>query len=226
VKTFFTKYIINLFRLLWIILLLFTGFRGYSTHNRAGEITYRSLVGLTYEVTILTYTYTPSPADRQQLDISWGDGSISTLQRTLKVNLPNDVSRNIYVGTHTYSGPGTFKLSVFDPNRNAGVINIVYSVNVPFYIESVLRVSQFLGTNSSPVLLNPPLDHGCVNKPFWHNPGAYDPDGDSIVYSLIACKGELGLAIPHFTMPQASQYISIDPHTGTLSWINPVMRGE
>ena len=35
-----------------------------ATHNRAGEITYRQLSDLTYEITITTFTYTLSLADR------------------------------------------------------------------------------------------------------------------------------------------------------------------
>ena len=35
-----------------------------ATHNRAGEITYVQLSDLTYEITITTFTYTLSFADR------------------------------------------------------------------------------------------------------------------------------------------------------------------
>lgn len=207
--------------LLWVVSL-----SSYATHNRAGEITYRNIGGLTFEVSVLTYTYTPSLADRPDLIVKWGDGTESTIYRTSKVNLPNDVSRNVYIGTHTYSGPGIFVVSVEDPNRNAGIINMLQSVNLPFYIESVIRVSQFLGVNSSPVLLNPPLDLGCVSKPYIHNPGAYDPDGDSLAYSLIPCKMGANQTAPGYTLPQASQSFTINPFTGTVSWLNPVMRGE
>ena len=50
-----------------------------ATHQRAAEITYRHVDGLTYEVKVITYTYTPSPADRPTLDVFWGDGTASTL---------------------------------------------------------------------------------------------------------------------------------------------------
>ena len=46
-----------------------------ATHNRAGEITYEHLGGLKYRVTIVTYTKISAPADRDSLELDWGDGS-------------------------------------------------------------------------------------------------------------------------------------------------------
>ena len=52
-----------------------------ATHNRAGEITYVQLSDLTYEITITTFTYTLSFADRPTLDVEWGDNTTSTAQQ-------------------------------------------------------------------------------------------------------------------------------------------------
>ena len=58
---------------LWAFLLIILNcFIVTATHNRAGEITYVQLSDLTYEVTVTTYTYTLSLADRQQLDVKLG----------------------------------------------------------------------------------------------------------------------------------------------------------
>jgi len=45
----------------------------YATHQRAAEITYRHVSGLTYEITLISYTFTPSPANafRDYLTINW-----------------------------------------------------------------------------------------------------------------------------------------------------------
>jgi len=209
-----------------ILGIVFCTYSLFATHNRAGEITYKHLSGLTYEVTVLTYTYSLSPADRPSLVIKWGDGTSSSVNRTQKTALPNYINLNIYKGTHTYSGQGEFIISMEDPNRNGGVINIPNSINVPFYIETKLTINPFIGSNDSPVLLNPPIDNGCVGFPFYHNPGAYDPDGDSLAYELIACKGADGNFITNYNYPAASSSFSIDNITGTLSWINPIMQGE
>lgn len=197
-----------------------------ATHQRAGEITYRHISGLTYEFTILTYTFAPSPADRPELLIEWGDGSSDIIPRVERVDFPDDIRRNVYRGQHTYSGPNRYIISVEDPNRNYGVINIPNSVNVPLYIETELIINPFLGPNNSPVLTIPPIDNGCVSIPYLHNPGAYDPDGDSLSYRLIDCKGAGGLNIPGYTLPPASTSFALNPITGDLLWDAPTMQGE
>ncbi len=213
-------------RLSIFIGILFCTYSLFATHNRAGEITYKHISGLTYEITVVTYTYSLSPADRPTLVVKWGDGTSSSIQRTQKTSLPNYINLNIYKGTHTYSGQGEFVISMEDPNRNGGVTNIPNSINVPFYIETTLTINPFVGNNDSPILLNPPIDNGCVGFPFYHNPGAYDPDGDSLAYELVACKGANGVYIANYQYPAASTSFSIDPITGTLSWINPIIQGE
>ena len=214
----------------------------FATHMRAGEITYRHISGLTYEATIVTYTYSLSHADRCQLTIQWGDGSSDNLQRNNgpsgpNINgdycehlgesvVPNYIQKNTYVGTHTYAGYGNFTISLEDPNRNEGIINIPYSVNVPFYVESELVINPFLGYVDSPVLLNPPIDNACIYEPYIHNPGAYDSDGDSLSYKLIYCRGDGGLNIPGYTYPAANHVFKINPYTGDVDWDSPILEGE
>lgn len=216
------------FYLLTIILFIFS--EVFATHNRAGEITYRQLSELTYEVTIVTYTKTSSPADRPSLDIKWGDNTSATLNRSEEVLLANDIKRNKYVGTHTYPGPSTYIISFEDPNRNADIVNIDNSVNVPFYVESILQINPFLGFNNSPILLQPPIDNGTVNKLFIHNPNAYDIDGDSLSYKLVSCKGASGLDVINYFYPYSPTYVSnsfsLDVLTGDLIWDTPQQVGE
>jgi len=213
-----------------VLILLFSLIvQAFATHERAAEITYRRIsnASLEYEIKLVTYTYTPSPADRPQLEILWGDGSSDIVQRTLKVNLAGDISRNEYVTTHTYPGAGTYKISMEDQNRNSGVLNIPNSVNIPIFVETMLIISPFINPkNNSPQLLNPPLDMGCVGSLFVHNPGAYDPDGDSLSYRLVTCRGAQGLDIPGYTFPAASNSFTINPITGDLIWDSPTMQGE
>lgn len=211
-----------------LVLFLFLGLAisAFATHERAGEIIYKHVDGLTYEVTIITYTYAPSLADRNELDIKWGDETSSTLPRVEKIELGNDIRRNVYRGQHTYVAGGIFPISVEDPNRNYGIVNIPNSVNTPFFIESELVINPFLGINNSVELLNPPLDYGCVNKLYIHNPGAYDPDGDSLAYKLTVCRGAGGLPILGYEYPMASNAFYIDEVTGDLFWDTPILQGE
>jgi len=204
----------------------------FATHMRAGEITYKHIktdsTGLAYEFTITTYTYTLSPADRPQYKLSMGDGHSMIVPRISKTAVPNadEVSLNIYIGEYTYNGLGTYIVSLEDSNRNGGVNNIPNSVNTPFFIQTILVINPFLGAASSPELLNPPIDNGCVNVPFYHNPGAYDADGDSLSYKLIKCKGDAGLDIAGYTFPTASHFFTLNTFTGELVWDSPVQQGE
>lgn len=223
-------------------------FRMQATHNRAGEITYKWISGYTYSITLTTYTDDgPNIADRCQDTIYFGDNTSAVVQRQNGPLGPTDCGsatplgellqpgfkRNIYSVIHTYPGPGMFKLYMFDRNRNGGVINIPNSINQPFYLETVINTDQFSGPNNSVVLTVVPLDKACVGQCFYHNPGAYDPDGDSLSYELTTCKGEdpltgnIGVTIPGYSYPnQYGGTFTIDPLTGTLSWCSPSVQGE
>ena len=199
-----------------------------ATHNRAGEITLVQLSDLTYEITITTFTYTLSIADRSQLDVNWGDNSISTAPRINGFGqiLPNYYKKNIYKINHTFPGPGIYRIVVQDPNRNFGVRNIPNSVNVVFSISTTLYVNPSMGRNSTPVLLNPPYDKAALGYVFIHNPAAYDPDGDSLSYKLTVCTREDGRPIENYTLPPATHYLRIDSITGDLIWNTPADTGK
>lgn len=215
--------------LLNLLLLVVCPFMSYATHQRAAEITYRYLSGLTYEITLISYTFTPSPANafRDNLTINWGDGTFSEIRRIEVIYLPDEITYNKYLGQHTFPGPSTYTISCEDPNRNGGILNIPNSINTPLFIVSELMISPFIGGyNNSPVLLIPPVDNGCVNQPFYHNPGAYDADGDSLSYRLVPCRGAMGQVIPGYTYPAASKSLTLDPVTGDLIWDSPEQQGE
>ncbi|MEA3449349.1 MAG: gliding motility-associated C-terminal domain-containing protein [Bacteroidota bacterium] len=198
-----------------------------ATHNRAGEITYEQISDLTYKITITTYTCTGPgyTADRPELTIFWGDNTSSILPRVEKIQLPDYYQYNRYEGTHTFPGPGIYELVVEDPNRNAGVDNIPNSVNVVFSISTIMSISAEGGSNSTPVLTQPPVDKGAVGQVFIHNPGAYDPDGDSISYAMTTCRGENGEPIEGYTLPEASNSLTINAVSGDLIWDTPVEAG-
>jgi len=215
-------------KLLLVIGLLFCfAFSAKATHQRAAEITYTWLGGNAYEFTLTTYNV-PNAAwqQRDSLRINWGDGSEEYVPRTEWHNLGNDCVLNTYMAIHNYSSSGTYTISMEDANRNYGVINVPNSVMVPMHIETELVINPFLGYNNSVQLLNPPLDRGCVGRLYLHNPSAYDPDGDSLSYKLVTCKGQDGIEIAGYTLPQASHSFDIDPFTGELRWENPVIQGE
>jgi len=209
-----------------IVLLLIANKDLFATHNRAGEITYTQVSDLTYEVTITTYTYLLSNVEREELEVEWGDGTFTTVPRVEVVDLPDYYRRNRYVAQHTFPGPGIYEILVQDPNRNYGVENIPNSVNTVFSIKTALFVNPSMGYNSTPLLLNPPINQAAQYRIFTHNPSAYDLDGDSLAYSLTDCTGEDGEPIEGYSIPPATTDISIDEVSGDLIWNTPPNVGK
>lgn len=221
---------------LFLLLCLFALAAG-ATHYRAGEITYRQISVYTFEITVITYT-DPSnqAADRQEIEVDFGDGKTEVVPRAngkgqiVNPDINNTVKMNIYRTTHTFPGPTNagYLINITDPNRVDGVKNINggNSVNIPFYVESLLTIKEGIGNNQSPVLLLPPLDVGCVNEVFTHNPIAYDPDGDSLAFTIIAPKRAKGQEVPNFTIPQFSDSFKIHINTGQLTWARPMEAGH
>lgn len=233
-------------RNLVLLLIAFVGLvqTALATHNRAGEIVYRRVNDnqFFYEITIITYTKTGGPsdeADRCELELFFGDGRSEIVDRVngpsgecehMGEELPGNSKMNIYRTTHTYPGIGNYTVYMQDQNRNAGVNNIPNSENVWFYTSSEIVIDAISGGNNAPFLSNPPLDNGCIEETYLHNPGAIDPDGDSLVYSLVESKTMNGMTIPGFTLPSEFsgevEFFEIDPRTGTLTWNAPNRQGE
>lgn len=210
----------------------------HATHNRAGEITYKQIDELTIEATIITYTRTSSvAADRDSLTLFWGDGDSTSVIRTngTGFELPNDIKRNEYTAQHTYPARGTYKLSVTDPNRIAGILNVDFpnSVNIRFYIETTFSLldPRFKGSNSSAELLQPPIDFACVGETFTYNPNAFDVDGDSLSYALITPFSSENVEVPNYELPDRiasgdDNQITLNEANGDFIWNAPQVQGE
>lgn len=222
-------------KLLFIIpFFLFAGIQfAAASHNRAGEITYSHQNGLTYLITITTYTKTSSAlpqngsVDRPTLDsVHVGEGVIMPFARDSFVDIPGDIRINWYTETHTYLGSGIDTIWFVDPNRNGNVINVPNSFFTPFAIYTVLKIGGIFAPDNSVELLNPPIDSGCVGIPFLHNPAAFDPDGDSLSYELIPCHGENNQPISDYSFPYATNSFSLNAVSGDLIWDSPDSAGE
>ncbi|MEM9990382.1 MAG: gliding motility-associated C-terminal domain-containing protein [Bacteroidota bacterium] len=214
----------------------------HATHNRAGEIRVEQIGdcnALTIRATIVTYTRASSvQADRDTLELLWGDGTSTRIGRSNGVGnegefIGNDFKRNLYIAEHTYPGRSTYVLSMTDPNRIEGIVNIPNSVNIAFHLSTTYTFlnPQFQGCNSTPELLQPPVDRGCVGFPFIHNPNAYDPDGDSLSYQLIEPLQAVNTDVPNYIFPDRvapgpNNNLTIDEVTGDIVWDAPQLQGE
>ena len=216
------------------------------------KFTYEHVSGFTYKITVTTYTDIQSyTADRCDVEVFFGDGTSAFVARTngspctspvpscfaCGDSISTSLKLNKYVTNHTFPGTGTYKITMEDPNRNGGVINIPNSINQVFALYSELIIFPSGVPNSSPYLHYPPVDDACLNEIYEHNPGAVDQDisnngeSDSLVFSLVSCLGTGGNPIPNYTLPDQwpvgpNNIISIDSQTGTLVWNSPKIQGE
>lgn len=183
----------------------------HATHLRAGEITVRrvSCQSLEFEITVTVYTNTGSsvlfggrPGEEDILD--FGDGQFVLVPETENTPRP-DLGPNIgtaqYKVIHVFPGNGTYTISYREPNRNEGVLNMDNSVNTRFYIETQIRIDPFFGCNNTPVLLIPPIDQACTGVSFFHNPGAFDPEADSLSYELVIPFSDRNLPVVRYQDP-------------------------
>lgn len=239
------KYILRFLTTLLVLFLFST--LTFATHNRAGEIVVKQIGGCNstqVEVTVITYTKTSSTAaDRDSVTVCWGDGTPCTSVERTNGNgnppqgepLDNDVKRNFYIVRHTYSGPGHYVVSMTDPNRNGGILNVNApgSDNVQFHLQTsfTLFSGNVQGCNNTPELLQPPIDYACVGQPFIHNPAAFDPDGDSLSYKLTLPLQDVDTPVPNYLFPNQVEgnggtNFGLNEITGDLNWNAPLVRGE
>ncbi len=84
----------------------------------------------------------------------------------------------------------------------------------------------------------PPVDNGAVNVRYIHNPGAFDPDGDSLSYRLETPKQAFQRNVNNYRDPDVPEFstsqesgatpalFGIDPVFGDLIWDAPGTAGQ
>ncbi|MFD2934607.1 gliding motility-associated C-terminal domain-containing protein, partial [Spirosoma flavum] len=161
-------YIIGLISLFLSALLWPTVSR--ASHVRAGEITTKriSQTSLTYEITFTAYfDETPGGGknaanEANEYTICFGDGTTEVVRRSKRSYINSNTSSiDIYKTVHTYPGPGSYTIGITVVNRNKNTINLppaATSDNLPFFVSTTILINAALLTNSTPVMLNPPLD--------------------------------------------------------------------
>ena len=242
----------HLLRFLLLSLVLVLGFvySAHATHLRAGEITVERVncSSLTFRITVTVFTNTINTNVLFGGEDDWldfGDGNRMLVPETPNIDRPDlgeGIATASFTVTHTYSGNGRYVISYSEPNRNAGVVNMDASVNTRFYIETLIIVDPFLGCNNTPKLLVPPIDRACTGIAWFHNPGAYDPDGDSLSYELVVPYRERNTTVVNYKEPNDAKFytnfntgneggtgppgFTINPIDGTLTWDAPGTIGE
>ena len=178
-----------------------------ATHIRAGEIIAErtSQSSREYIFTFIGFRdLTPGEVIFGEGLVDFGDDSFDGQLKSLNEldpdgpdisNVGNETERWEFRFTHEFPANGTYTISYREFNRNGGIANMNNSVNTPFYIETQISIFPEVGFNSTPKLLIPPIDLGCTNVAFIHNPGAFDKEGDSISYKLVIPRQNMDLQV-------------------------------
>ena len=231
--------------------MLFFAHQAEATHIRAGEIcaVRISQSSLTYRFTLTIYTDRDSNVEVTRGGLAtfrFGDGTEYVGGDEIAANavtftetaINQQVGRVVIEFEYTFQAPGIYVVSYTEENRNPGIVNINDSVNTPFHVQTIVRIDADLSPNSSPKLTIPPIDRACIGKRFFHNPGAFDPNGDSLAYKLVTPQLGPGTDIGPFTVLNdpsitgeredggSPGLYEIDPITGTFVWDAPARAGE
>jgi gliding motility-associated-like protein len=204
------RFIVHLLKFCAVFLLIPLLYNGgaSASHSMGADMTYQCLGGNTYRITLSFYRDcigSPAPGNpyvninssscSQSLGVSLskvpGTGQEVTPACSSTVTTCNGGS---FTGIQewVYSGVVTLPAQCSDwifgyslCCRNAAITTIQNPSTNTFYISSTLN-NLITPCNSSPTFSNKPVPFLCIGQQFCFNHGAYDVDGDSLVYSLIS----------------------------------------
>ncbi|CAN5516015.1 hypothetical protein BH23BAC1_BH23BAC1_28770 [soil metagenome] len=228
------------------LIIIVVSFKAQATHFRGGEITTEASSGssLTYKIKIIVYSDPHSPVASSGT-VNFGDGSASRdlldiLASHETEHIGDHITKNIYTINHTFPSTGTFIINFTEFNRNPNAVNLLNSVNTPYYLESQVVIDPYFGANKSPKFTAPPLFTASVGVKYVENPMAEDADGDSLAYRLVTPLQDLDVEVGEYQLP----HLITEPHdaaanedgtgrpsftinqvTGDLVWDAPVVAG-
>lgn len=248
----------QLYRTTWLFLLMFSVFcsqaKAQSTNGRiiGAEITYKSLGGNDYEITLNAYRDCASTRDLDnQYFINYTSVATPPFTGSLAVNLVNKeeasqfcpgqasfcsggtlpgYKRYVYKGTVTlpYKSRWTFSWGL--GNRSASLTTINNPTQT-LYVESMLN-NFAVAVNNSPTFSSEPQALVCTNNAISFNLGATQPDtGHVLRYSLVSPRTGSTSVLTYKTGYSATQFltssttIAVNATTGDIS-LNPSANNE
>ena len=227
------KYLRGIFSIVFFGFLLFaTAERACATHSMGADLTYRCVGANTYEITLSFYRDCVGIAadDSAYIDAS---SSCQGLYYVYLLRVPGTGQEITPIcpsalstcngGTFTGIQEYVFKRTVILPGvcsdwtfsynqccRNNAITNITTPGSWQMYVYATLN-NTINPCNNSPTFSNKPVPFVCLGQQFCFNHGAYDIDGDSLVYSLITPWDSPGLPIVYLPPFSASYPLSSNP---------------
>jgi gliding motility-associated-like protein len=240
---------INCFRIIVLLSFLFSPTLSKATHISGADLSYRWVSGNTFEINLTLFRDCSGIAAPNSVTVNYKSASCgqnSNVSLNKVSGTGNEITESCSTATTTCNGgtnPGIQKYEytgtitlpaqcsdwIFSYSvccRNCAITTLSYTPNncsgVPAtYVEATLNNLSF-PTNSSPEFTNPPLSFLCLGQTFHYNHGAYEIDGDSLVYSLINPRSAQNTDVVFNTGYSATNPISsapamtIDNETGDM----------
>ncbi len=209
----------------------------FASHNQGANITYQCLGGNQYRITMSLYRRcgASNPPNTLIVNIRSASCGINYNSPLLRIGPGIEISQIcpsmttmctggtlpgvqefIYSGIITLISPppgnGNCTDWIFSCNlpNNRSTSNTISPTGVPLYIESRLN-NVIVPCNSSPTFTNRPVPFICQGQSYCYNNVAVDPDGDSLVYSLITPMTSSTTVVNYIVPYSATQPLASSP---------------
>lgn len=186
---------------------------------------YRDTLGIPLYAseTMEMYTY-DSLTSTYTLDSSWSIYLDSALSLPLLPNFPYGVEVGIYTSNITLPS-GKYRFVMSSCCRNASILNMSNPSAESLVLYTDITVDPG-GMNSSPDFLAMPVTYFQINDTVNFNPLPFDPDGDSLAWSLnipysSVSNGGIFTTVAGFSVPSADPAgpFTMNPVSGEITWI-------
>ena len=203
-----------------LALLLFQP-KANASHLRGGEITMTQISGFQYMIGAAFYRDTlgvPMASSNFVITEQGGNGWSTTVLIPVPspINLGNGVERYNFIDTITVPNAGEYEITATNCCRNAAILNMTNPSAESMMLYSTFTVPPS-AANSTPIFLNDPVTIAQVNTPWNYNPIPFDPDGDSLYYSLVTPMSSQN-PVAGYVLPMGSAPFTLDQLTGGISW--------
>ncbi len=223
--------------LLCIFLFLSLGIiRMKASHLRAADIVLERVSGTTYNIIITLFSDGASSVEvskeflYEEMSIngaSFEDLGIENTPTITDITIEGnaeDVIGTRFTYQYTFQVGLEYIISYQGFARNGDIENINEGASASSYLYVDTKIDVPANNpGNTPRFINDPLFFAQTGQIFTYNPGAYDPDGDSLAFDLVTPRGLNGEEISGYEFLDG---LTIDEITGTIVWDLPLEVGE
>lgn len=222
-----------LYLLFTSIAILVANNKSHATHAQSADLTYQCLGGNQYQINLSFYrdcagVNAPTSVNITISSVACGQNFTTTLNQIpntgievtpICANMTTVCTGGNNPGVQEWKYSGTINLPMQCVDWVFGFQlccrnNAISTINNPggedIYVEAHLDNENF-PCNSSPTFSNPPIPFVCVGQNYCFNHGATDPEGDSLVYTLITPMTSPSTTVTYLPGYSATQPVQSSP---------------